>query len=479
MYSIDRAYVDGRFVRPHGQERMELVSPTTGDAIGEVVLGDETDAVQAVLAATAAAPAFAATGRAERLDLLERLHASVMARSAELRDATIEEYGGPLARSTWVSRVAAQTFLDAAATLRDYEFERIAGRSRLVMEPVGVSTLITPWNSAAGSICGKLAMALAAGCTTIIKPSELSALQSDIVARAIHDAGLPPGVVNMVHGRGSVLGGVLCTHPGVARISFTGSTATGKAIAAMANESVKRVSLGLGGKSPTLLLDDADLDTAIPGAIVAAFQNSGQACIAGTRLLVPQALLAEVLARVRSAVGQMAVGDPADPRTQIGPMVSAGHFERVQRYIRRGVEEGATLLVGGPGRPDGLARGFFVRPTVFADVRNDMEIAREEIFGPVLCILAYRSEDEAVQIANDTPYGLHGYVFSSDPARADAIARRLQVGRVAINGMQHDPLAPFGGFKQSGVGREYGVQGLESFLETKIIMEPPNERSAS
>jgi len=298
----------------------------------------------------------------------------------------------------------------------------------------------------------------------------LSAIQTQIVTEALHEAGLPPGVINVLSGRGEIVGVALSSHPDVSRISFTGSGGTGKLIARAALETMKRVTLGLGGKSPTIILDDADFATAVPAAITAAFQNSGQACIAGSRLLVPQARLAEVTLKVKAIVEQLRVGDPADPATVIGPMANRAHFDRVQSYISRGIEEGATVVVGGPGRPDGLEQGFFVRPTVFAGVSNSMTIAQEEIFGPVLSIIGYESEDDAIAIANDSVFGLHAYVFSSNSARAQAVARRLQAGRVAINGMQHDPLAPFGGYKQSGTGREFGLLGLESFLEAKAIM---------
>jgi aldehyde dehydrogenase (NAD+) len=338
------------------------------------------------------------------------------------------------------------------------------------MEPVGVSVLITPWNSNAGSICSKLAMAIAAGCTSVIKPSEMSAIQTQIVAEALHEAGLPAGVINIINGRGDVVGTELSTNPDVARISFTGSTGTGKVIARLALDTMKRVSLALGGKSPTILLEDADFEKAIPAALNTAFQNNGQACIAGSRLLVPQERLAQVIELVKAAVAQMKVGNPAEAATTIGPMANRNQFDRVQSYISRGLEEGATLIVGGEGRPPAFDRGFFVKPTVFANVSNDMAIAQEEIFGPVLSIITYRNEDEAVAIANDSVFGLHAYVFSSDTQRAQAVARRLQAGRVAINGMQHDALAPFGGYKQSGIGREFGLLGLESFLEAKTVM---------
>jgi aldehyde dehydrogenase (NAD+) len=402
--------------------------------------------------------------------MLERLHAAVASRAGPLAVATIAEYGCPVSRAAWVSRYAAQAFLDAARTLEGYELERRLGASLVVMEPVGVSVLITPWNSSAGSICSKLAMAIAAGCTAVVKPSEMSALQTQVVAEALHAADLPPGVVNLVTGRGDVVGTELSTHADVARISFTGSTATGRIVARQAVDTMKRVSLALGGKSPTILLDDADLETAVPAALDIAFQNNGQACIAGSRLLVPQGCVARVVELARSAVARMKVGDPADPATTIGPLANRAQFERVQRYIGLGLAQGATLVAGGAGRPPGLDRGFFVQPTVFANVASDMTIAQEEIFGPVLAIIAYRDDDEAVALANDSAFGLHAYVFSPDEARARAIARRLQAGRVAVNGMRHDPLAPFGGRKQSGVGREFGVLGLESFLEAKTVM---------
>jgi aldehyde dehydrogenase (NAD+) len=337
------------------------------------------------------------------------------------------------------------------------------------MEPVGVAGLITPWNANAGFICNKLAYALAAGCTTVIKPSEMSALQTEIIMEALHAAGAAPGLFNIVTGRGDVVGTELTTNPDVAKISFTGSTVVGKAIIKAAADTVKRVTLELGGKSPSLILDDADLETAVPMAITAGFQNSGQACIAGTRILVPAARLPEVVALAKAAIDATKVGDLRDPATAIGPMVSAKQYERVQRFIRCGIEEGATLIAGGEGHPHGLG-GYYVKPTLFANVTNEMTIAREEIFGPVLCILAYRDEDEAVAIANDTDYGLSSYIFSSDLARARAIAGRLHTGRVVINGAPHDPLAPFGGFKQSGIGREYGIFGLEAYLEVKAIL---------
>ena len=470
MKTINQVYIDGAFCAPHGAERFDIVDPATEGAIGSAVLADADDTRRAIAAAKRALPALARSTKAERIAMLHRLHAAVLARADDLRAATVLEYGAPVARAEWVAQYAAQAFLDAARTLDGYAFTRQVGTASVVMEAVGVAGLITPWNSTAGSMCSKLAMALAAGCTSVIKPSEMSALQAQVVTEALHAAGLPAGVFNVVTGRGDVVGGELSRHPDVARISFTGSTAVGKLILKSAADTMKRVTLALSAKSATIILDDADLAQAVPLALDAAFLNNGQACVAGARLLVPEHRLAEIVDLVRTAVAAIRVGDPNDPATAIGPLASAGQFARVQRYIHLGSAEGATLVAGGAGRPDGCARGYFVKPTVFAGVRQDMAIAREEIFGPVLSILSYRTEDEAVAMANDSVYGLQAYVFSRDAEHARAIAAQLQVGRVLINGLRHDPLAPFGGVKQSGLGREFGVFGLESFLEPKAVI---------
>ena len=469
MYSLDYIYLDGAFVRPHGTERLPLIEPSTEQVIGHVTLADAVDAQHAIAAARRAQAVVAGASKAERIAWLRRLHAAVLARGDALRDATVLEYGGPVARAAWVSQHAAQTFLDAASTLEAYPLERRVGDSEVVMEPVGVSLLITPWNSNAGSICSKVAMAIAAGCAVVVKPSELSALQTSLVMEAFHEAGLPPGAINVINGRGDAIGTALTTHPDVARISFTGSGPAGQAIARAAVPLMKRVTLGLGGKSPSLLLPDADLTQAIPAAVQAAFMNNGQACIAGSRLLVPRACLDEARGLLASTVAALRVGPPGDPATAIGPLASRAQFERVQGYIQRGLDEGATLLAGGPGRPAGLEHGYYVRPTVFENVTPRMAIAREEIFGPVLALFSYGDEEEGIALANDSDLGLHAYVFSSDEAHARLVARRIQAGRVAINGLRHDPLAPFGGFRQSGLGREFGVFGLESYLEAKAI----------
>jgi aldehyde dehydrogenase (NAD+) len=469
MRTTEHIYVDGRFVEPHGRELFDLHNPATGEVIGQVRLGDAQDARAAIAAARRALPAMARTTKAQRLQMLETLRTAMRARADELYEAIQEEYGAPVALARWQANYAADVFEAVARTLADYPLEREIGASRVLMQPVGVVGLITPWNANAGFICNKLAHAIAAGCTAVIKPSEMSATQTEVVLRALHEAGLPAGVYNVVNGRGAEVGAEIAAHPDVGKISFTGSTAVGKSILRASADTLKRVTLELGGKSPTVVLDDADLDAVIRGIIETAFMNSGQACIAGTRLLVPEARRDEIEARLKAAIeAGVKVGDPRDPATTVGPMVSQAQWERVQGYIRLGVEEGARLLTGGEGRPDGLA-GYFVRPTVFTDVRNDMRIAREEIFGPVLCVLGYRDDDDAVAIANDTTYGLSAYVFG-DQTRAGQIAGRLESGRVVINGAPHDPATPFGGMKQSGLGRENGSFGLDAYLEPKAVL---------
>jgi aldehyde dehydrogenase (NAD+) len=383
-----------------------------------------------------------------------------------------EEYGAPHYFTSFSVAHAASIFDDMAKTVESYAFRRRIGQAAVTMEPLGVAAAITPWNSNMGFIASKLATAIAAGSTIVIKPSEMSAIQTQVFTEALHEAGLPAGVFNIVNGYGDVVGAELSRHPDVAKISFTGSTATGRAILTAAAETFKRVTLELGGKGPQLILDDADLDQAIPVVAMTGLANSGQACIAGTRVLVPERRLGEVLERLKTFAETLKVGNALDPEVSVGPMVSRKQWDRVQSYIRLGLDEGATLLTGGEGLPEGLERGWFVRPTIFTDVNNQMRIAREEIFGPVLCVIPYRDEAEAIAIANDTVYGLQSYVLSADQARARRVAAELQAGRVVINGAPHEPLAPFGGFKQSGIGREYGAFGLDAFLEPKAVLGP-------
>ncbi len=470
MRDINEVYFDGAFATPHGTARAPLFNPATEEQIGTVRLGDAADVDAAVAAGRAAVPLAAGLSVAERIALLQGLALAVSARAPDLVAAMRLEYGAPPDFVRFSIERLPDIFLSMAETVRDFPFRRNVGRARVSMQPLGVVAAITPWNSDIGFICTKLATAVAAGAPIVIKPSEMSAIQTQAITEALHAAGLPRGMLGIVNGYGDVVGAALSAHPDVAKITFTGSTVTGRHVLRAAADRFTRVTLEMGGKGPTLILDDADLDRAIPIALANGFMNSGQACIAGTRILAPRARLAEIADRLRAGAGAFKVGGPDDPSSRIGPMVSEKQWQRVQSYIRLGLDEGATLLTGGEGRPDGLARGWFVRPTILADVGNDMRIAREEIFGPVLCLIAYDDEEDGIRIANDTPYGLQSYVLSSDTDRARRVADRLQAGRVLINGATHDPLAPFGGFKQSGIGREYGAFGLEAFLEPRAVL---------
>ncbi|HEJ7137133.1 TPA: aldehyde dehydrogenase family protein [Serratia marcescens] len=469
MQKIDSIYINGEFVTPHGEERFTLFNPATEDVIGTVRLADEVDAERAIAAAKAAFPYWSKTSKAERLAVLRRMHKAVMAREDALMDAVVMEYGAPKIRGRWMASYPADAIAQAIDALENFEFTEQAGKAQVIMTPVGVAGLITPWNSDAGFICNKLATAMAAGCTAVIKPSEMSAMQTRVITEALHDAGIPAGVFNIITGRGEVVGEVINRHPDIAKISFTGSTAVGKHIVESGAESLKRVTLELGGKSPTLILDDADVMQAVPLALAAGFMNSGQACIAGTRILVPRSRQAEFEQAIADAVGKVRSGDPRDENTEIGPMVSQKQWQRVQDYIRLGEEEGATLLVGGVGRPSGMDKGWCVKPTVFAG-NNRMRIAREEIFGPVLVIIPYDNEAEALAIANDTAYGLSALVLSGDRERGVQVAQQIDSGRVLVNTLDHEPKAPFGGFKQSGLGREMGKWGMQAYLEAKTLL---------
>jgi len=470
MKTIDQIYINGEFVTPHGNEFLELLNPATNEVIGQVRLADETDAKNAVAAAKNALEQFSKTSKAQRMEYLQRLHDALLKRQDDLALATMEEYGAPQQRALWSNKLSATTFIDFKNLLNTFEFERATGISKTVMEPVGIAAIFTSWNSNAGSICIKLAPAIAAGCTVVIKPSEMSAMQTQILTECFHDAGLPAGVINVVTGRGDIIGTTLSLHPDISKIAFTGSSTVGKLVAKQAIESMKRVTLELSGKSPNLILADADLQTAIPMAVNACFMNNGQACIAASRLIVPEHLLPQVNALVKIAVEQFIVGNPSDDKVTMGPLASVNQYKKVQDYMNIGINEGAELLIGGLGHPEGLDKGNFVKPTVFTNVKNEMRIAQEEIFGPVLSIIAYKTEDEAIAIANDTIYGLQAYISSADVAHAKEIASALKAGRVSINTLNHDPFAPFGGFKQSGIGREGGIFGLEEYLEPKAIL---------
>ena len=471
MKTITKHYIDGAFVESHGREVMDSINPSNGKVIGRVMLGDEEDARRAIAAAKRAFAGFARTTKEERANVLHRLHEVVAARIDDLTVAMVEEYGGTVGFSGLIVQAAAQSFLHAEKALQQIALVRTWGKTMVSLEPVGVAGLITAWNANALFVCLKLASAVAAGCTVVIKPSELSSLQTQVLLECLHQAGLPQGIYNVVTGRGDTVGAELVQNPDVAKISFTGSGAVGEKIMRDGAATMKRVTLELGGKSPNILLDDADLDVAIPRALGIAFLNSGQACAAGTRLLVPKNQLDAVKRAIVKAMPGFPVGNPADRKTAVGPMVTQKQYERVQSYIRKGIEEGAEVLVGGEGHPPGREAGHFVRPTVFVNVTNDMAIAQEEIFGPVLCVITYGTEEEAISIANDTRFGLHGFVSGTDVQRARRVASQILAGRVAINGMLDDPQAPWGGFKHSGVGREFGTFGIEAFLETRAILE--------
>jgi len=469
--TITTHYIDGAFVASHGQEVMDIIRPTDAKVIARVTLGDQEDTRRAIAAAGRAFTTFGRTTKEERISTLRRLHDAVSARVDDLTAAMVEEYGGVVQFARPIVETGINAFLAAEKGVQELPWTESWSKTTVTLEPVGVAGLITAWNANALFICLKLASAVGTGCTVVIKPSELSSLQTAVMLECLHAANLPKGVCNVVIGRGDVVGAELVRNPDVDKISFTGSVAVGEQIMRDGAATMKRVTLELGGKSPTIVIDDADLDQAIPAALVMAFLNSGQACAAGTRLLVPKSRLDDIKRRIRDTMRTFTVGDPANPKTAIGPMVSQKQYERVQSYIRKGIEEGAEVLAGGEGHPDGLGAGFFVKPTVFANVKNNMTIAQEEIFGPVLCVIAYDSEDEAIRIANDSKYGLHAAVLGSDLQRARRVASQLRAGRVVINGMTDDPQAPWGGFKYSGVGREYGRYGIEAFLETRAILE--------
>jgi aldehyde dehydrogenase (NAD+) len=469
--TITTHYIDGSFVESHGREVMNVIEPANGQVIARVTLGDEEDTRRAIAAARRAFATFGLATKEGRAKILRRLHETTSARIDELTDAMIEEYGGVAQFSRLIVESGVNAFAAAEKALDEIPWKRQWGKTTVTMEPVGVAGMITAWNANALFICLKLASAVAAGCTVVIKPSEMSSLQTRVLVEALHEAGLPKGVLNVVTGLGTTVGAELVRNPDVDKISFTGSVGVGESIMRDGAATMKRVTLELGGKSPTILLDDAALDQAVQAALVMAFMNSGQACAAGTRLLVPKSRLDEVKRAIVKTMPAFPVGDPANPRTAVGPMVSQKQYDRVQSYIRKGIEEGAEVLVGGEGHPEGFDAGYFVKPTVFVNVKNDMTIAREEIFGPVLSVIAYDSEDDAVRIANDSRYGLHAAVLGTDLSRARRVASQLRAGRVVINGMTDDPQAPWGGFKYSGVGREYGQYGIEAFLEPKAILE--------
>ena len=470
MKDTTRFYIGGEWVPPSEPRLLNVENPATEEVIAQISLGNAEDVDRAVRAARAAFATFSETTAEERIALLERIVEAWRARAGDLADAVTSEMGAPaaLAKNAHVP-FGLVHFTTAIEVLKTYPFERQLGTSLVRREPVGVCALITPWNWPLHQIGCKVAAALAAGCTMVLKPSEVAPLNAHIVAEIMDAANVPPGVFNLVHGDGPTVGTALSTHPEVDMVSFTGSTRAGIEVARNAALTVKRVAQELGGKSANILLDDADLATFVPKGVQAAFLNSGQACACPSRMLVPRRFHDEVVRLARETAGTVVVGNPLTEGTAVGPLVSRAQFDRVQRYIQAGIEEGATLVAGGLGRPEGLDRGYFVRPTIFADVRSGMVIAQEEIFGPVLVILPYEDENDAVRIANDSQYGLSGFVVSADPARASRVAKRMRTGQVRLNGAPHDFRAPFGGYRCSGNGREFGVFGIEENLEAKSI----------
>ena len=471
MRDLTKFYIGGRWVEPLEAKPFDVVDPANEQAFARISLGTVADVDRAVAAARAAFESYSRSTRQARLDLLAKIRAEFERRYDDLVEAITQEMGAPLSLSRDSQASAGWYHLDEAArVLGDFAFEEERGRVTIVHEAIGVCGLITPWNWPINQIALKVFPALAAGCTMVLKPSEMTPVSAMIVAEILHAAGVPAGVFNLINGDGPTVGQAIAAHPDIDMVSFTGSTRGGVAVSKAAADTVKRVTLELGGKSANIILADADLAAAVERCVLSCFGNSGQSCNAPTRMLVPRASHDEAVAVARATAQRVRLGNPRDADVSMGPVSSRAQFDKVRRLIKAGIEEGATLVCGGADTP--LDKGYFVRPTVFADVRNDMSVAREEIFGPVLCILPYDGEDEAIRIANDTPYGLAAYVESGDVGHARKVGARLRAGNVHINGASEDPAAPFGGYKRSGNGREGGEFGLREYLEVKAILAP-------
>ena len=461
-------YIDGQWVKPSGSRTLGVIDPSNEEVFATIALGEQADVDKAVAAARAAFPAFAATSKAERLALMRRLAEAYKKRYDDIANILSREMGAPkeLAHRAQAAMGTAH-LAKMIETLENFEFEELRGTTLIAKEPIGVVGMITPWNWPLNQIMCKVAPALAAGCTMVLKPSEIAPLNALIFAEAMEEAGVPKGVFNLVNGDGPTVGEAISRHPGVDMVSFTGSTRAGILVAKSAADTVKRVHQELGGKSANIILDDADLKKSVKLGVESVMRNSGQSCNAPTRMFVPEKLHEEALAIAKQVAEPLKVGAPSADGVFLGPVVSEVQYEKIQRLIEAGIKEGATLVTGGPGRPEGLNRGYYIRPTVFGGVTDEMTIAREEIFGPVLSILPYKSEDEVVSRANDTPYGLAAYVQSGSQERARKVAGQMRAGNVYINYPAWDAGAPFGGYKQSGNGREYADFGLEEFLEIK------------
>ena len=466
-------YINGEWVDPVTPNTLDVINPTTEEPFAKISMGSAADVDKAVAAAKAAFESFSKTTVAERVELLGAILAEYAKRYDDIAQVISTEMGAPI----WLSKAAQAAtgqahFATAMEILKNFQWEEQKGKYFLRREPVGVCGLITPWNWPINQISCKVAPALAAGCTMVLKPSEVAPINAIMLAQVLDAAGVPTGVFNLVNGDGLSVGDAMSSHPDIHMMSFTGSTRAGIAVAKSSAETVKRVAQELGGKSANIILEDADLQAAVSGGVSQCFTNSGQSCNAPTRMLVPASKHDEALKIAKATAEGVKPGDPFAEGTVIGPVVSEVQFNKIQALIQKGIDEGAELVTGGTGRPDGLNVGYFVKPTIFGNVSNDMTIAREEVFGPVLTILPYNTEEEAIEIANDTPYGLSGYVQSGDVAHATAVAAQMRTGNVHINGSGADFNAPFGGYKQSGNGREWGELGFEEFLETKAVFIP-------
>ena len=464
-------YIGGAWVGPAVANTIDVINPATEEPMGRISLGSAADVDRAVQAAVSAFESFSLSSREERLALLDRVIEVYKSRYGEIGQSISEEMGAPL---VFARKIQAATglahFKQARKVLEGYDFEEDLGTTKVLKEPIGVCGFITPWNWPLNQIACKVAPALATGCTMVLKPSEIAPLNACLLAEVMDEAGVPAGVFNLVNGDGPTVGAAISAHPNIDMVSFTGSNRAGVEVARAAAPTVKRVAQELGGKSANIILEDADLEAAVKAGVIGCFTNGGQSCNAPSRMLVPAARMAEAAQVAKAVCAKVTTGDPRNEATRLGPVVSEAQFSKIQDLIQSGIDEGAELVAGGPGLPEGLNKGYFVRPTVFANVSNDMTIAREEIFGPVLAILPYGDEDEAIAIANDSDYGLSGYVQSGDLEHARQVARRMRTGAVHLNGAGADIAAPFGGYKQSGNGREWGAHGFEDFLEAKAVM---------
>jgi aldehyde dehydrogenase (NAD+) len=471
MYDFRKFFIDGAWVSPAGRRELDVINPATEAPVGKILLGTAEDVDAAVRAARTAFETFSQTSREERIALFERIIEAYKARMKDIAVAISDEMGAPMKLALQAQAGSGLGhFAATLAVLKDFEFEEQLGTTQLRREPVGVCGLITPWNWPINQISCKVAPALAAGCTVVLKPSEIAPLSAHLFAEVLEAARVPKGVFNLVDGDGPTVGEAISRHPDIDMVSFTGSTRAGIQVAKAAADTVKRVSQELGGKSANIILEDADLNAAVKSGVLSMMSNTGQSCNAPSRMLVPAKVYDEAVKIARSVAERPVVGDPKAEGVTMGPVSNRTQFQKIQRLIEKGIQEGATVVIGGPGRPQGIDKGYFVRPTVFANVNNQMTIAREEIFGPVLVMIPYEHEEEAVRIANDTVYGLSGYVYSGDIEHARRVARRLRTGMVHLNGASTDTNAPFGGYKQSGNGREWGREGLKEFLEVKAMM---------